>query len=245
MKSTTFLLSALLTLAWSAVPVRGAILLASLGSGTEAVSTDTTTISIDGSGNASAPGGTFADYAATGSVTPTLAFSTSFDITIDAVASVNTTVGVNYGSKTTDGLIDRDSSGRLGVREGAGNGIELGEGYLVGLDASGLDSSLAWQVTGIRFEFVGGGEQWTVVNRSDTSKSLSGTNSALVDVTSLGLLVQGGTSQSELFSAFMSDVGTGSNFRITQFELEVVPEPSSSALTALALGGLALRRRRR
>jgi hypothetical protein len=42
-------------------------------------------IGIDGSGTASAP----VDFTVTGSVTPTLAFATSFGFAIDAIAVVN------------------------------------------------------------------------------------------------------------------------------------------------------------
>lgn len=219
-----------------------AILLTSAATGTEGVSADTTTVSIDVVGSASVPA-PFDDFATSGSISQTIAFGSSFGLTLDAVAVVNTTVGPNLGSKTTDGLIDRDSSGRLGVRPG-GNGLEAGEGFLLGIDATSLSSTLAWQVTGIRFAFVGGSEEYTIVNRNDTSQVLTGTSNSLIDISSLGLTVQGGTSDSELASIFGSGTDTG-NFRVIQLELDVVPEPSSFALLGLGLGGICLRRRRK
>lgn len=225
---------------------QAAILLTSASTGTEGVTADTTTVTIDGAGSASVPTPSD-DYSTSGSISEALGFSTTFDITLDAVSVINTTVGADFGGKTTDGLIDRASGGELGVRDTRGNGIHLNEGFLIGIDATNLSASLAWQITGIRFRFLGGGEEYTVVNRANTSSLLTGTSDGLLDVTSLGLTVPGGTSSSEVVSAFLNDAGdTGNNIRITQIELDVVPipEPSTLALFALGLGGLILRKRR-
>ena len=237
-------------LALSAIHAHGAITLDSALATPDGDSSITTTISIDGSGIATAS----PDYTTTGTVT--LALSTSFGFTVDAVAAVNTTVGVNYGAKVTNGTIDRSSGGDFGVQDtdGAGtaktNGIDLNEGFLIGINAATLSSSLAWQLTGIQLVLVNQpNEVFTIVNRSDTSLSLTGTlpssSATMIDISSLGIVVQGGTSLLDAASVFMSSSSAdGQNFRISGFQLEAIPEPSSSALLG-GLGVLALLRRRR
>ncbi len=180
----------------SSIHSQGAITLDSILA-TDGASSITTTISIDGSGTATAS----PDYTATGSVT--LALGTSFSFTVDAVAVVNTTVGVNYGAKDTNGTIDRAANGDFGVQDtdGAGtvktNGIDLNEGFLIGINASTLSTALAWKLTGIQLSLVNTpNEIFTIVNRSNTSLSITGTlpssAATMVDVTSLNIFVQGG-----------------------------------------------------
>ena len=158
---------------------------------TDGASSITTTISIDGSGTATVS----PDYTATGSVT--LALGTSFSFTVDAVAVVNTTVGVNYGAKDTNGTIDRAANGDFGVQDTDGvgtvktNGIDLNEGFLIGINASTLSTALAWKLTGIQLSLVNTpNEIFTIVNRSNTSLSITGTlpssAATMVDVTSRG-----------------------------------------------------------
>ncbi|MEN1678399.1 MAG: hypothetical protein AAGJ46_02325 [Planctomycetota bacterium] len=230
------------------------IVLDSLGSGSEGNTrfSDTTPLSIDGSGNAFDPnaGNTFEDFAVSGSVADPAAFNTNFSFSILGMADVNTTTG----AKLADGGIDRANNGDLGVR-GNSNGVDALEGLLLGIDATNLDPLLMFKISGVRFAFLGGDEAGAIVNRTDPSKSLtfgaSGTgsdvelSSGLVDVTGLDLVAPGGTSIAEVASVFGGNFGGGS-FRITEFQLQIVaiPEPSSLAFLGLA-SGLLLRPRRR
>jgi hypothetical protein len=182
--------------------------------GSEGVSAATTGITVNGSGSPSAAG----DFTATGSVSASGAFNRNFSFTIDAVGLASSS-----GARVTDALIDRDSVGKLGVRGGGGNGIEAFEGFLIGIDAIGLEPGLAWQLTGIRFEFIGGDESFTIVNRNDPSRRLTGTSNSMVDVGSLGLLVNGGSADAEVAAVFANATAVATSaFRITGFELDAV-----------------------
>ncbi len=239
-------LSAGFILAFSAIQAQGAITFDSSGTA-DGASSLTSTVSIDGSGNATASG-----YSTSGTVS--LALSTSFGITVDAIAVVNTTVGVNYGAKSTDGTIDRAANGDFGVQDNDlagpnGAGIDLNEGFLIGINASSLSPTLAWKVTGILVSaFQPPNEVITIVNRSNTNLSMvinSGiVNTGTINVSSLGIIVQGGTSNLDAASVFMSsNTAATQNFRISGLQLEAIPEPDSSLLGSIAF--LALLRRRR
>ncbi len=234
-------------LALSAIPAHAAITLDSILA-TDGASAITTTININGSGIATAS----PEYSSTGTVS--LALNTSFTFTVDAVAAVNTTVGVNYGAKVTNGTIDRANAGDFGVQDtdGAGPngaGIDLNEGFLIGIDASTLSPTLAWKLTGILVtSFQPPTEAITIINRSNTSSNMvvnSGiVNSGTIDVSSLGIIVQGGTSNLDAASVFMSaPISGAANFRIAGFQLDAIPEPNAALLGGLGL--LALLRRRR
>jgi hypothetical protein len=126
----------------------------------------------------------------------------------------------------------------------------LNEGSLSGIGASTLSPKLAWKLTGVPATALQTpNEQVTIVNRSDTSLNLT-SNSVIngpgtIDVSNLGIIVQGGTSSLDAGSIFMnSTTAAGQNFRIAGFQLEAIPEASSAALPG-GLGALALRRRRR
>ena len=232
------------------------ITLTALGGGTEGVTTDTTALAFDSSGNAIDPNITaFSDYTVTGSTTQVAAFSGTFNFTISGFNSVNTTAGATYGTGTAAN-IDRAGSGPFGIRGGS-NGLESGEGMSFGIDASGLSASLGLQLTGIKVLFAGGAEEGIVVDRGNTTQSVSwgfagsGTdfagNDPFVDLTSLNLIVIGGTSNSDLASFFASYAGPDTGVRIESFTLAVVPEPSTSAMLAgrAVLGFVMVRRRRR
>jgi hypothetical protein len=236
--------------ALSAIHSHAAITLGVTTGGTSAISSATTTFTLDGSGNVlAAPSGS--GLTASGSVTPTLSFGTSFDFTIDAVRVVDTTVGASYGSKSTNGNINRASTGELGVTGtgSIGNGIDLNEGLLLGIDASGLNPALAWKLTGIQLRFVDQpNEIYTIVNRNNTSLSITGTTptnaNTMIDVSSLGIMVQGGTSDLDLATVFMSSNSASTqNFRVSGFQLDAIPEPNAALLGGLGL--LALLRRQR
>jgi hypothetical protein len=233
-------------LALSAIRSHGAITLDSTGT-TDGASSIATTVNIDGSGNASATG-----YASTGTVS--LAFNTSFGFTVDSVATVNTTVGVNYGAAVTGGTIDRAAAGDFGVQDSdltgpLTNGIDLNEGFIIGIDASTLNPALAWKLTGVLVTALQTpNEQVTIVNRSNTNLSMTVTSGfngpGTIDVSNLNIIVQGGTSSSDVASIFMSSTtAAGQNFRIGGFQLEAIPEPRAALLGGIGL--LALLRRRR
>lgn len=183
--------------------------------GTEGVSAATTAIAVNAAGTASAP----RDFSVTGSVSASGALSRSFSFTIDAVGLAS-----ESGARVTDALIDRDSVGKLGVRGGTGNGIEAFEGFLIGLNAVALEPGHAWQLTGIRFEFVNGDESFTIVNRNDPSRRMTGASNTMVDVSGLGLLVNGGSADAEVASVFANTTAVAASaFRVTGFELDAVP----------------------
>jgi hypothetical protein len=182
--------------------------------GSEGISAATTSIAINGSGSPSANG----DFTPSGSVSASGALNRNVSFTIDAVGLASTS-----GARLTDALIDRDSVGKLGVRGGGGNGIEAFEGFLIGINAVELEPGHAWQLTGIRFEFVNGDESFTIVNRNDPSRRMTGTSNSMVDVSNLGLLVNGGSADAEVASVFSNTTAVAtSSFRITGFELDAV-----------------------
>ena len=133
--------------------------------GSEGISADTAAIAVNAAGTASASG----DFSVTGSVSTSGALNRGFSFTIDAVGLAS-----DSGARVTDALIDRDSVGKLGVRGGTGNGIETFEGFLIGVNAVELEPGHAWQLTGIRFEFISGDESYTIVNRNDPSRRITG-----------------------------------------------------------------------
>ena len=181
--------------------------------GTEGISAATTRIAINASGRPSVSG----DFAAGGSVSASGAFNRSFSFTINAVGLTTPS-----GARVTGALIDRDNSGKLGVRGGS-NGIDRLEGFLIGINGLTLEPGLAWQLTGIRFDFIGGDESFTIVNRNDPSRRMTGTSNSMVDVSGLGLLVNGGSADAEVASVFANATADPlSGFRITGFELDAV-----------------------
>lgn len=193
-------------------PLGAQILLTSVP-GNEGISVVTTEIDIDGLGNPSVTG----DFLASGSISKSVAFNHGFSLTIDAVGLAS-----NSGARVTDALIDRDGSGRLGVR-GVNNGINQFEGFLIGLDAVDLEPGYAWQITGIEFEFINGDESFTIVNRNDTTRIITGSTNGMVDVSSLDLIALGGSSDFETAAVFANTTADPTvGFRIIGFELDVV-----------------------
>jgi hypothetical protein len=113
-----------------------------------------------------------------------------------------------------------------------------------------LSPELAWKLTGIQLSLVNTpNEIFTIVNRSKTSLSLTGTlpssAATMVDVSSLNIIVQGGISNLDAASVFMSSgTADGQNFRVSGFQLEAIPETSSAVLLG-SFGVIALLRCRR
>lgn len=190
--------------------------------GTEGRSSSATSVRIDAEGSASTSG----NFNASGAITTPNVRGTEFRFSIDAISVVNTESGPDFGAKHTDGIIDRDNTGKLGVRGGT-NGINEREGLLVGLDAGGLDASVGWQLTGIQFAYVGDGESYIIVNRNDPEMRLTGDTDGMIDLSRLGLFVRGGTSNRELASVF-AGAGADSNssgFRIVAFRFAAGAKP--------------------
>ena len=193
--------------------------------GSEGDEAATTEIAVNATGGPSAAG----DFAASGGVSASGALNRSFSFTIDAVGLVS-----DSGARVTDALIDRDSVGKLGVRGGGGNGIEALEGFLIGINAVELEPGHAWQLTGIRFEFINGDESVTIVNRNDPSRRATGTSNSMVDVSALGLLVNGGSADAEVAAVFANATAVATSaFRITGFELDAVRITAGPAAPAI------------
>ncbi len=200
--------------------------------GTEGRSFKTTTIRIDQEGLASTVG----DFTASDKIAQPAVHGTKFNFTIDAMSVAKTDDGPGFGSKQTDGTIDRDNSGKLGVRGGT-NGINEREGLLIGLDATELGSEVGWHLTGIQFAYVGDGESYIIVNRNDPQKRLTGNTDGMIDVSSLGLFVRGGNSDRELASVFAGDDADpkSSGFRIVAFRFIAGSKPVASRNAPKAL----------
>ena len=182
--------------------------------GSEGMSATNTAININTSGRPTVTG----DFTASGSIAASGALNRTLSLTLNAVG-----LSSSSGARLTDALIDRDDSGKLGVRGGAGNGIDRLEGFLIGIDATALEPGHAWQLTGIRFEFIGGDESFTILNRNNPSRRLTGRSNGMVNVSDLGLLVNGGSADVEVAAVFANSIAApASSFRITGFELDAV-----------------------
>lgn len=214
----------------SAGAAEGIILESTTGS--EGRSSATATVRIGESGEVSCGN----DFSASGRLDIPAVRGSAFHFTIDAVSRADMTSGPDQGAKLADGEIDRDNSGKLGVRGGT-NGINGREGLLLGLDGTGLNPKFGWQLTGIRFAYVGDGESYAIVNRRDTTRGLAGDTDGMIDVSGLGLFVRGGTVNRELASVFARDtaVSGSSGFRITAFRFALAAEPVADSSVAMEL----------
>jgi hypothetical protein len=203
-----------------------------LGGGSESNTRfeDETTITIDAGGVISTPGTATDDWgivaANTGTVTLAGAQNKTFKIYLKGIAVVDSTDDENLGDITTQGGVDRAGAGDLGIRQGSVNGIENGEGYVFGFDASNFDASVSIQITGISVSSLSTmGEQVTFVNRLDTSKkieltSVGGASNGFQDLSSLDLYIRGGINLETVVSAFGSDAS--STFRIDGIRFKIV-----------------------
>jgi len=189
---------------------------------------DDTVINIDASGVVSIDSAD-ADYTL-GSNTGTLKIpgtsSKSFTVRLKAGLTIDQTSGNTYGAIKETAGIDRANDGALGIRGGAGNGIDNNEGVTFGFDLSALPSNVSLQVTKIYFSTFGANENGVIVNRTDTSKKLdfSGPGSGTVmikDVTDLDLFLKGGTSNFELVSLF-NNSATVQSWRVSNIEFKFI-----------------------
>ena len=167
------------------------------------------------------------DFTVDGTVANPAARGATLALTIDAISEAGIETGPTFGSKRVDGKIDRDNSGKLGVR-GETNGINEREGLLLGVDASGLDPRVGWQLTGIQIAYVGDGETCIIVNRNDPAKRLVVDTDGMIDVSVLGMFVRGRAAQRELASVFAGEDADAksSGFRMVAFRFAAVSEPA-------------------
>ena len=190
--------------------------------GSEDVSSQTSMIRISASGAVTVD----RDFRAEANGLKAGARDRGFNLILDAVSVAGLDPGAGLGRKVRDGLMDRDSTGRLGVRGGS-NGINEREGFLIGLDAGQTEEDGGWQLTGVRFTYVGDGESYRIINLSQPERFLEGDGDGIVDVTELGLFVKGGGAVRELVSivAGTNAIATSSGFRIDGFRFAETDAP--------------------
>ena len=215
------------------------ITLNALPGGTEGttVFTDSSTLSINASGVVSYNNSnSFDDWGVSAStITASGALNKTFGVLIGGMASVDQTEGNNYGKKILDGGIDRASDGALGIRGGAGNGVDVNEGLYFGLDLTNISSSASLQITKIYVTLAGSvNESAVIVSRLNPSERIifgnsttSGVNypigntESAIDVSSLNIFLQGGATNNDLVAIFNNSPAVN-NIRITRIELKVL-----------------------
>jgi hypothetical protein len=161
----------------------------------------------------------------TGTVQITGARSRTFSIRLNAGSAFDQTVGASLGAITTTAGIQRALDGGIGVTTtGASGGIDNGKGLNFGLNLSNLPSTVAVEISAVYFSTFGIAESCIIVNRQDTSKNTTvtgfETNSGRSDLSSLGILIPGGTVDLDAVS-FIS-ANAASNFRITGIEIKLI-----------------------
>ena len=199
------------------------------GSGSEGNSLyeDQTEIAINTAGVISLPASTNSDWTnkSTGNITLSGARNKTFTVNWKGVAEVDNSLGENFGKLITLGGIDRANAGDLGIRSGAVAGIEFKEGYLFGFDLSNLSEEVTLQITEIGFSSLADiGEQATIVNRANTSKTKTANSNGYKDVSDLELYVTGGSIKSDLISVF----GSSNNaiFRLSGLKFKLIETKS-------------------
>ena len=223
-------------------PVNNTIRLISLGptAGGTSLTTanqDTSVLTIDAAGvvtvatdfNPTATIPTSGTVTTTGTVTMPAARSKTFSIILSSALVINQSTGVDYGSITTPLGIHRASDGAIGTQGSVGTtpttGIDLGEGLTFGFDLTNLPSTVGLQITKVYLSTFNAAETCTIVNRQDTSSktTVTGTagGTANKDITSLNIILTGGTSDSDAVSFFNTSAAPQS-FRITSIEFKLV-----------------------
>lgn len=145
---------------------------------------------------------------------------------------------INANRITPQGIIsagiDRAGNGQLGIRGGSGNGIDVNEGYILGLDLSKFDKSTTFKLTKIGITYLQGSESCEIINqisgkvmtfnlkkkklfkKVEITKQLT---RKFVDVSELKIVLKGGQDYSAFLSLFnTSNSGT---FRISGFEFKI------------------------
>ncbi len=238
---------------YSQTPTNNTIRLTSLSTGSESntLASDDSNLNIDGSGVVTITDATpdftpiSASGVTTGTVTLTEALNKTFFMRLKAGLAIDQVSGTaNYGNIVTNGGIDRSGTGDLGVRPATGTtnfGIENGEGLVFGFAIPNLPANVRLQITRIYFSTFGtgvaGAESALVVNRVDTSKSLSVLSPAsgstlIADVSSLGLIGTGGSNPLNMVS-ISNNSGTAQSFRVTNIEFTLsIAAPTITSLTS-------------
>jgi len=259
MKKLAHLSLALLIQGLISLPAaQAAVSIDSTGGNATLGSTLALNINIDGTGAVSTPSPLFA---LSGNLTEPGAFGGTVGVTFDAAKDMSTnSLDLTIGNELTDGNLQRDANGFLGVNlapNGGGIGSDgiIHEGITILFDElTDIDPSVGVRITGINVQNVGrvgtdpDGESFTIVNlithASLTFEPLAESLSAgTFDVSSLDIYRVGGDA-GEVAAILSGDIG---GFRIDGFTFETfavqVPEPSTLAL--LGLGGMLLMLRKR
>jgi hypothetical protein len=155
------------------------------------------------------------------------------------MGTTNLIQGVNYGALLTPAGMDRASTGELGVRGGAGAGIDPGEGFNLGFDLSFLPNDVQLQLVKVGVSEITGTENAVIVSRKDTTKRITfgGSSSTAtvkfssgkgdVNVESLGIILTGGEINYDLASIF-NTTSIGS-FRMNKFVLKIISNNNLSS----------------
>ena len=197
--------------------------------------TDNSKIFINNAGDASYNNSNaFDDWTVSSTtITPSGALNKTFEILFGGMATVNTVEGKDFGALLTQGGIDRDSNGNLGIRGGTAGGIGVNEGLYFGLDLSGFNTSASIQITKVYISFAGAtNESGVIVNRINPLKRITfGTstgvdvtisnNEEAIDISSFNLFLTGGETNNSMLSVF-NNSAINNNFRITGIELKVL-----------------------
>ncbi len=194
----------------------------SLPTGSEGneVLSDISSISFDKNGNAYCEGDIkFLDWKMQGTTDLCMAIQYGFNLNIQPMSQVDNTQGANYGALIEGAGIDRDGSGLLGVR-GRTNGIDAGEGILLGLDLSYFNSTISIELSEVILKYVNDNESGIIINRQSPEKFIrysATTNEVVndtmrVDVSTLGIKLQGEEVQDDLVSIFND--ATEGNYRV-------------------------------
>ncbi|WP_245546757.1 heparinase II/III domain-containing protein [Pseudopedobacter saltans] len=188
------------------------------------VFSDVSQIGIGATGNINSIG--TPDWTPYGEIGIEKLFNKSFKFEIEAKKITSTGI-LNAG-------IDRSSDGQLGVRGGESTGIDKNEGFLFGMDLTGINSDVVFKLTKVCLTFFDPTESCTIVNRQIPGKMmvLSGDLKTIeevkitqnhkrkyIDVSSLGISLKGGADYGEFLSLF--NTGEGGSFRIASFEFVV------------------------
>jgi hypothetical protein len=197
------------------------------------VTQDDSTISVDASGvvtvesdyNPKAAQPISGTTNTTGTVQIAAARNKTFSIRLSAGSVIDQNAGATFGAITTTAGIQRALDGGIGVTiTGASGGIDNGKGLNFGLNLSNLPSTVSVEIAAVYFSTFGTAESCTVVNRQDTSKNSTvigfESNSGRSDISSLGILIPGGTVDLDAVTFFSPNAL--SNFRITGIEIKII-----------------------
>jgi hypothetical protein len=165
--------------------------------------------------------------------------NTKFFFRWTGMATTNVTEGNDYGALLTPAGMDRASTGELGVRGGAGAGIDPNEGFNLGFDLSYLPNTVQLQLVKVGVSEVTSAEIGVIINRKDTSKRITfgGSSSTAtlklssgkgdVNVENLGIILNGGEINYDLASLF--NPTTSGSFRMNKFVFKIIENGSLSS----------------